>query len=254
MVAVMPRGVAPLPVIPVLQPLTPSPWAWTEAPVTGDNTAYAQARGQIDTAVASGRDPNSLLAKYRAAAQSAPDSSVALFRWAYAAYLSATRQASPGQAYNCIRGLSDSRFAVAVVPSYDFNRVHFLIAALTTPNAELSDLGQRLLDVNPNDESVEYALCGILLDDCNPPKTIEALGLAQGLINQDPTRAEPYSLVGEIYYMRWKAHHQESDGEQARYAYMQYVQVAPDSDAFKTRAAALAAAIGRKLKTASATQ
>jgi len=113
-------------------------------------------------------------------------------------------------------------------------------------------LGQRLLDVNPDDEPVEYALSGILLDDYNPPKTIEALGLAQGLINQDPTRAEPYSLVGEIYYMRWKAHHQESDGEQARYAYLQYVQIAPDGDAFKKRAAALAAAIGRKLKTASA--
>jgi len=253
-VAIVPKALPTLPLIPLSQPAPSNPWAWTNVPVTGDNTSYAQVRKQIDTAVAQGRDPYNLLIKYRNAAHSASSNPVALYRWAYAAYLSATRQTSPAQVYNCIRGLSDARFAVAAVPSYDFNRVRFLIAAVTEPNAELTDLGRRLLDVDPEDDPVEYALCEILLDDYNPPNTIEALGLAQGLINEDPSRAEPYALVGEIYYMRWKAHHEESDGEQARHAYLQYVQMAPDGDAFKNSAAELAAAIGNKLKTASAIQ
>jgi len=247
----------PLPTLPIIaipEPVSSSPWAWTKVPVTGDNTVYAKARRQIDIAVAQGRDPDVLLTKYRAAARSAPGDPVALFRWAYSAYLMATRQTTPAQVFNCIKGLSDPRYAVAPVPSYDFNRVRFLIAALTAPNAALTDLGRRLLAVNQDDDPVEYALSGILLDAYTPPKTVEALGLAQGLINQDPTRAEPYALVGEIYYIRWKVHHRESDGEQARDAYLQYVQIAPDSDGFKARAAALAAAIGHKLQTASANQ
>jgi len=247
----------PVPILPIITP-TPqvpaSPWAWTKVSVTGDNAVYGRIRKQIDTAVAQGRDPEILLEKYRTAAQAAAGDPVTLFRWAYAAYVTASRQSSSAQIFDSIKGLSDPKYAVVPVPSYDFNRVRFLIAALTDPNPALVDLGRRLMGVSQDDDPVEYALAGILLDAYSPPKTVEALGLAQGLINQEPSRAEPYALVGEIYYLRWKAHHRENDGEQARQAYLQYVQLAPDSDSFKSRAVRLADAIGNKLKSASSEQ
>jgi hypothetical protein len=241
----------PIPTLPVLaapKPVAANPWAWTHVPLTGDNKAFAKARKQIDTAVSQGRDPEVLLEKYRTAGELSPGDPLVLFRWAYAAYITATRQTTTPEVFQCIKGLSDPRYAVAPVPSYDFNRVRFLIASLTAPNPALADLGRRLLAINQDDDAVEYALAGILLDTFNPPKTVEALGLAQDLINQEANRAEPYALVGEIYYLRWKAHHRPKDAQQASAAYQQYVQLAPDTDGFKKKAASLVAAINFKLK------
>jgi len=64
---------------------------------------------------------------------------------------------------------------------------------------------------------------------------VEALGLAENLIHVEPSRAEPYALVGEIYYLRWKAHRHNQDGVQAREAYMQYVQLAPTATHLRPR-------------------
>lgn len=226
------------------------PWAWTKVALNGNNAAYQKARGQIDTAASQGRPLPALLLKYRSAAMAVPGDPLALFRWAYAAYLCASQQPTAAGIKAAIGGLSDGRYSVQPVTAYDFNRVRFLIATLSDPNPALADLGRRLLDVNPDDEQVEYALAGILMDTYSPPKTIEALGLAEDLIRREAGRAEPYALVGEVYYYRWKAHGQTHDGLQAQNAYLKYVELAPKEDSFSARAAALADAIGNKLKAA----
>jgi len=144
-------------------------WAWTKVPVTGDNRVYSKVRKEIDTAVSQAGILRPFW-KNIAERRSPRLATCVSLPLAYTAYVTAMGQSTSPQILSSIDGLSDPRYAVAPVESYDFNRVRFLIAALTDPNPALADLGRRLLAVNQDDDSVEYALAGILLESYNPPR------------------------------------------------------------------------------------
>ena len=120
--------------------------------------------------------------------------------------------------------------------TYEFARIHFLIAATNYPSHALKDLGERLLKHNPSDILVEWQMGSILQPSMIPAERQLALNYAHDLIRRSPNNPDYYTNLAGTYYDIWLGTKKASDGEKAAAAYRVYLNMAPKDDPFRKRA------------------
>lgn len=209
-------------------------WAWTTEPWTGDDKPYIQVRNNIDKAIAKGQKPDVLLAKYKLLAEKSPKVSVAQFAWGYAAYKAAKAevrdynksQMSIGRARNAMEQLPSPR-------SYQYSRLHFLLAAAGLPQLELLDVGKRLAQRNAKDWDVKFYIVSIMMNGPHPNKQ-EALKYAQENVKANPKRPSSYTSLGSIYWWSWRQTGSKVDADKAIAAYRKYLQLERPNHEFRS--------------------
>lgn len=173
-------------------------WRWTQAPWIGDDSAYKEARNDIEAAVAGGRKIGRLVAVYRAAAKQAPNDRLKLFKWGYSAYEARVHEDPDLD----IQGLPDALAGLAPPFTYDFQRMHFLVSRLYLQNDYVTELGMRLAEADPKDYDVRWNLATCIIVSKQETRKI-ALAYAHSLIEIRPDAPSGYAVVGGIHWNVW---------------------------------------------------
>lgn len=129
--------------------------AWVSQAWTGDETPFREFRLSMDRAVAQGQSPAQLAEKY-SATKFDIEHPLAVFQWAYPAYLAEKAKALPGdegELYD-IRNAMQSAANFDSPHNYEFDRLRFLAEMTNSSNLALFPMGERLVKRNPKDYEV----------------------------------------------------------------------------------------------------
>jgi tetratricopeptide (TPR) repeat protein len=218
-------------------PVSVSTWAWTREPWTGDEKPYRRLRAVINTAIAKKQLTAKDLQQYKAQAAKKPVDPQAQFRWGYAAYELMLRTANPQAKAQYMKGVVDALSFPASPRTYEYARLRFLLEARNSPDPNLIGLSKRLLQRNPRDSYVKY-YSTTLLRPSIPAERKQAIAHARQMIQRDPKKAKPHSVLGGIYFRSWMTSMSQADANQAIAAYRQYLKLAPPADTFRKSAEA----------------
>lgn len=176
---------------------------WTREAWTADDHPYLLVQDNVDSAIAQGQKPETLLARYRGEALAHPDDVKALFRWGYTAYRAASQvEVAPSQAYlrfetprsiNSVQGLMMKKY----VPSYQYARLLFLLLNFNAPYSQTGDLGERLLQHSPGDKQVKYDMLVFRSSDARPAVRQQTRLEAEHLAQQGSP--DGYWVLADIY-------------------------------------------------------
>ena len=213
-------------------------WQWTQESWRNDNRPYAQARAEIDQAIAHGTAPQTLADRYKVRAvqlyksQPAPSSALlAVFRWGYAAWKVATSTRHRAERSRSLTGVYQALEATAFPNAYDPARLKFLIDYLKLPPYDpLRYAGARLVKLNGSDYDVKYAYTRIIVRTAAPEDVKEASLYAQQLVTMAPEKPNVYSLQGGVYLFSWHYLHNKADGDKAVAAFQTFLRLTPPDD------------------------
>ncbi len=221
---------------------------WVGEPWDGDDKPYADTRKAIDVTVRAGTKPSVLMARYKAQLASDPWNPRKVYPWAYAALL-ARKIAPDGNAqHNIIRPVADYMSEVPFPHSYQYARVMFLAQGLSKVSYSLRYVGDRLLQRNPHDNEVKFAMIFPLLNGKsdgaiythNPADDARALAYARNLHKAYPINEGYAWQYAEAVAYLWERPEKPRDLNKAKQgiaAFQQYLREYPNT---KFRAAALA--------------
>lgn len=212
---------------------------WASEPWTGDDRPYQGIERDADKALASSWSVGNLLEQTSLLAKQKPNDPQAQFRWSYIAWQ--VVQAQP-KSYDW----SSATQAISVVlahgispKTYSYARLRFL---LTRQDPDMTGLGERLLQRNPNDVPVKYHLSdsySALFSErsqrshnhqVDPQLKQRALTLAEQVIAADPSNPSYRSALAAVYVASWADNNNPEDASNAIAAYKQYLKLAPDDD------------------------
>lgn len=200
---------------------------WANEPWSGNNKPYQQVRSDMERALASGQDMESLRIKYGLLAQQHPDNPVAQLQWAYAASMSITHKTDGGKAQGKMYGVAEALAHVRSPRAYDYARERFLIEVWFDRTNGLENLGERLLAHSPADYNVQYDYIRVLNWSPRPNARQKAIAQAEQLIGRYPHKPSPYTLLAGIYTERWWNTHDKGDANKALAYFQKYLQLAP---------------------------
>lgn len=204
-------------------------YASLNAPWADDDRPYQNIRSSIEKALAQGQSTAALLQQYETPARRQPHDAKALFGWGYAAYWAATAPStiSESQAHQELGDVYLAIGRIQVPHTFNYARLRFLNIACIVPDQELTPIGKRMLQHDPNDYDVKYYLASVLSVSRVPTDRQQSVAYAQDLIRQHPSMPSVYSLLGSIYYEAWHRDKRKEDAEQSVAAYRHYLQLAP---------------------------
>ncbi len=207
-------------------------YSWTQERWNAKDP-YARIRSTVDAALARQAKPEQLVEQYRLTAKKQPQSSQALFQWAYGSYRYSV------QVHKLDRRSASQmnlKFAQLRSPhSYQYARMRFITEAMLFPSSRLKDLGLRLLKRNPNDVDVSHYMID-MLNLAKPQERATAFACAQRLVRLAPQRASSHASLGWVYFRSWLLNKNPADADKAVSAYQKYLQLAPPDDEFRSRA------------------
>jgi len=203
-------------------------WDWASAPWTGDDKPYQKLREDIRLVVA--KDAQPLLDQYKAEAEAKPKDPLAQFAWGYAALRTPALVGHENVTVD-VSGLPDALAAAPFPRTYNYARLRFLAQAQVRPNAQLEDLGRRLLKRDPTDPAVMYQQIRVLEQTGAKPQNTEALGLAKTLVEAYPSQLAYLQKLANVYDETYidSGFHKE-DAEKAIATYEKYLRLAPPDD------------------------
>ncbi len=205
-------------------------WDWATAPWTGDDKPYQKLRQDIYKQLVAAKDVQPVLDRYKTEAKAKPNDPLAQFAWGYAAL----RTPALAGHENVVIDVSSLPDELAVAPfprTYDYARLRFLAQAQVRPNGQLEDLGRRLLKHDPYDPAVIYQQINVLEQIPARPQNVEALQLANKLVEAYPSQLAYLRKLGNVHqesYMDFGFH--KADAEAAIAVYQKYLQLAPPND------------------------
>ncbi len=205
-------------------------WDWASSYWTGDDKPYQKLREDIYNRLVAAKDAQSLLDQYDAEAKAKPKDPLAQFAWGYAA-LRTPALAGHESVTVDVSGLPDTLAAAPFPRTYNYARLRFLAQAQVRPNAQLEDLGRRLLKRDPTDPAVMYQQISVLEQTPARPQNTEALRLAKRLVEAYPSQTAYLQKLGNVYeegYMDFGFH--KADADAAISVYQKYLQLAPPDD------------------------
>ncbi len=218
--------------------------SWANQPWTGDNRPYHAIRIQVDHLAEQGKLTPSMLQANFKAWQQTPRDPLKLFQWAYADSMAVRYlpnlppRPQPG----------DGAFEACPDPhTYDYERVRFLLNWETHENA-LLPLAKRLLQHDPKDYPVQYALAGRYGGRDTPAEKAASLARAQRLLAQYPHKPEIYSLIAGIYCDHWIFQKNKEDARKAIFYYQKYLQIASVDNPWRKQASFWVATLTRSLE------
>jgi hypothetical protein len=194
---------------------------WTAEPWTGNDTLYEKARQEIET---SGVSPGILEAKYGAAAESQPKSTIAQFRWGYALRKNLADSLPTGKGGEDASAVFYSLTQAGDPHTYNFTRLRYLVSIRSKV---LIQLGERLLKQDSNDNPVKLHLIEDYAfnvgETGNPQSKARALDLCHQLLQANANRSSYYAVLGMVYEMSYTHKHNPADGMAAIAADQKYI-------------------------------
>jgi len=215
---------------------------WANEPWTGDDTPYQNIERDTDKALASTWSIGNLLEQASVLAQQQPTDPQAQFRWSYMA-----RQVVLAQPKSYDYGSSLQAISVVLAhadspKTYSYARLRFLLGR---QNPALTEVGERLLQRNPNDVSVKYHLSddySALFSErsqlnrdhaVDPQLKQRALTLAEQVIAANPSDPDYRRALAAVYVSSFADKKNPQDATNALAAYQQYLKMAPADDSFR---------------------
>lgn len=225
----------PLPKDTIFMGINPSS-AWAKEPWTGDDAPYQRIQQDDDASLAEDQSVSSLLEQASVSARQNPTDPQAQFRWSYLAQqviLAQPPSYDPDEANEAI-GMVLAR---ADYPkTYRYARLRFLV---TREEPDLTALGERLLQRDPNDAPVKYRLSedysalfserSQQTHEVDPKLKQRALSLAEQLIAANPSNFHYHGALAAVYASSWTDHKNPEDAVKAIAAYQEFLRLAsPD--------------------------
>ena len=226
--------VSPSAVPPVSKPV-PQVFAWTVEPWGVNSQLYYQARMKIYQAVKAGQNIVALSQTYKVQAQKNPHDPLIVFKYVYATYQASQVSRDFGKTGALVEA-EQALDLVLPTHTYEFARLHFLVAAATFPRHQLKDVGARLLKHDPSDIAIEWRLVTILDPGLYPAEKDQALAYAFDLVKRTSNSPDAQTRLAATYYQIWMGTKEWSDGEKAIAAYRVYLNMAPKDAPFRKRA------------------
>ena len=223
---------------------------WTSEPWTGDDTPYQKIERDTDKALASSWSIGNLLQQSSALAQQKPTDPQAQFRWSYMARQVIRAQPNAYFSYPAIQAISVVLARAASPKTYSYARLRFLVS---DQDPDATELGERLLQRDPNDIPVKYYLSNDYSalfsersqrnrdHDVDPQLKQRALTLIEQTIAANPSDPDYRSALAAVYVSSWCDKKNPQDATNAIAAYRQYLNLAPANDTSRARCLTLMA-------------
>lgn len=174
-------------------------------------------------------------AGYKAQVQKSPHDPLLVFEYVYSTYRAAQLSSAFGNGGELVEA-EQALDLVLPTHTYEFARLHFLIAAKNHPSHALKALGERLLKHNPDDVLVKWQMGSILQPSTVPAERQQALNYADDLIHRSPGNPDYYANLAGTYYDIWLGTKKPSDGEKAAATYRTYLNISAKDAPFRKRA------------------
>lgn len=220
-------------------------WGWTVEKWTGNLAKFTNARNSITKAANDKKKLLEMAQHHKNRVQTKRSDVLSIFYWTYTSLL--------GSEKHYTKDRTDFVHAAAIflqTPSphnYEWTRLHYLIVAERSPNPELRNVGERLLNMNPMDMQVTF----YHLNNLNPGTSNKDRSLALRYINRllryEPARPSVYSAVGWLHFRIWLVTKDPIEGNKAIQGYTKFIRLARADDPFKHQAAFYIRMISRKM-------
>lgn len=225
-------------------------WEWTKKPWTESDQPYKEIRIRIDKEVAQSKpaDQEKLVERYKVKAQHSSSDPEAQFAWAYATWITRRETMTLGEAINRNYGPAEALKSTPFQANYEFVRLRFLFASWLYHPLRLRDLGDRLIQKEPNDFDVKRQLVEMYaMDDASADNDKKALAYARDLIRMQPDSPGVYSILASAYSYKWRKSGDVQAGRNAIINYQKYLQLAPASFPWRKQAQNLIETIEKEL-------
>jgi len=207
--------------------------AWT-ADTLKPVASYSKAADAIDIRFAAD-NADGLVESLKLKAASSQNDPVALFSWAYSSIKQSSLIAQKGRNYwqeaNHFQDLGTMVWLMAAAKNAggaEYTRLRFILEAGLSSRTDLMPLGRKLLQVNPNDESVLRTIAYQLSLSKSERDLDEAMHIVDQLIAKKPDRLSYVGLKGLIYQSRWYAlGNKPADGRKMIEWDKKYISMAP---------------------------
>ena len=214
--------------------------AWANEPWTGDDAPYRRIQQEVDASLAGYQSVSSLLEKSSVSARQNPTDPQAQFRWGYLVsqvILAQPRSYEPSEANVAIVRV----LARADYPrTYRYARLRFLV---TRQAEDLTALGERLLQRDPNDAPVKDRLSedysalfserSQQTHEVDPKLKQRALSLVKQLIAASPSNPDYHCALAAVYVSSFSDRKNPEDAAKALAAYQDYLKRASPDDYFR---------------------
>jgi hypothetical protein len=203
---------------------------------TGDDRPYAALQSAIDAEIAEGMKIEYFQRRYHQAALRNPTDPVAQFADVYSTLKSLKAWHSRMDLVFAALQQADDQVGRARDPrAYHYERERYIIeAGLIGFDPHLRALGERLLDRDPLDTHVKYALIHML--GSRPGEDALAIRYCSDIVKADPNDADNYTVVAGYYWRRFDRSHAKADGDEAIADYNRFLKLAPADDWFRLAA------------------
>jgi len=204
---------------------------WGKEVWSNDGGFYKAIASDIDKKIASGTSAKALAETYRKTAQKDVYNPQSQFRWAYAQ----RKAVLASHPFDSV-GLSAVRDALDKANSphvYEYTRLHFLIESEIFPGQELLPAGKRLLQHNPQDETIKYKMIRLLASSPQAADNKKALLLAQEMVNTSPQNADYHGNLAGVYMNFWFETSKSAYAQQALQQYHKYLALAPPNAEYR---------------------
>ena len=176
---------------------------WSTGAWVGSEKPFRDIRNGILKRVATGEDPNRLEKTYGEQARKYPFSPVDQFRWAYAAYVAATK-VQPFDENKVQPALTGMERAISP-RTYEYTRLRFLLASRARLFEEREDLlvvGKRLWERQPKDREV-LARYRYLLSASSYADRELGVKLSQQWVRDEPKSVSARANLGDAWRGLW---------------------------------------------------
>ena len=224
--------------------------AWANEPWTGDDALYQHIERGVDAALASSQSVGDLLEQSSVPARQDSADPQAQFRWSYLArqvVLAQPQSYEPSEANEAIAVV----LARAASPkTYSYARLRFLV---TRQAPDLTALGERLLQRDPNDAPVKYRLSedysasfsekSQQTHEVDPKLKQCALSLVEQLIAASPSNPDYHCALAAVYSSSFADRENPEDAAKAIAAYQDYLKRASPDDYFRQQCRSIIASL-----------
>lgn len=222
--------------------------AWANEPWTGDDAPYQRIERDGDASLASTWSVGGLLEQASVPARQNPTDPQAQFRWSYLA-----RQVILAQprSYNWEEATEAIAVTLARATSpktYSYARLRFLV---TRQAPDLTGLGERLLQRDPNDASVKVRLSedysalfsrkSQQTHEVDPKLKQRALALVEQLIVASPSNPDYHGSLAAVYVSSFVDRKNPEDAAKALAAYQDFLRLDSPDDYFRQQCRSIVA-------------
>lgn len=210
-----------------------SHYAWVSEKWSGDEIPYKQFRISVDNAVQQGQSPAKLAEKYSDGKQDRQHP-LAVFRWAYPAYLAEKQKGFPerSQVMQDIRDYMQYATDFSPPHNYEYDHLRFLAITHNEPIMQLAIMGERLVQRNPEDYEVRYLWGECMSTSSEYARTKNSVDNARILVKTFPKDPIAQLLLAGIYgsFAGEKKYQDSKTLDQATVAYQEVLSLSKPGD------------------------